>query len=315
MATLTRPSAAVPTARPGARAQAGRAGLRAGQGAAAAVFVAPFVIAYLILFIYPTAKMVQLSFTNAPLIGSGSWVGLHNYVRLASDILFRKSAFHTIYFVLLTVIPTTLIGLGIALMVTRLRGMLQAVVLACFFLPYVLPVSVVTTIWLWVLDLQFGIAQYLLRLIDPNGISVFKSPAWAMPMVALVTIWWTNGFNVLVFIAGLRNIPKELHEAAGLDGAGRLSVFRHITWPLIWPVTALVLTIQLILQMKIFEQIYLLTQGGPFNSTYVLVQYIYRQAFVLNHGGYGAAVAVVMFVIICVISVLQYQVLRVRDAG
>jgi multiple sugar transport system permease protein len=283
--------------------------------AEAAALVGPFAIAYLVLFVYPTLKLVQLSFTAAPLIGTGKWVGAANYVRLAGDGLFRASVYHTAYFVALTVVPTTLLALGIALMVSRLRGWRQSLVLACFFLPYILPVTVVTLIWQWLVDLQFGIAQPLLRLVaGGTGIAVFKSPAWAMPMVALVTIWWTNGFNVLLFTAGLRNIPADYYEAAALDGAGRLGQFRHITWPLIWPVTALVLTIQLILQLKIFDQVYLLTQGGPFNSTYVVVQYIYRQAFVLNHGGYAAAVALFLFALIAALSVLQYQVLRTREA-
>ena len=164
-------------------------------------------------------------------------------------------------------------------------------------------------------DLQFGIAQHVLSVFGGGGTTVFKTAAWAMPMVAFVTIWWTNGFNVLLFIAGLRNISPDIYDAAALDGAGHIARFRHITWPLIWPVTALVLTIQLILQLKIFDQVYLLTQGGPYNSTYVVVQYIYKQAFILNHGGYGATVALFLFALIAALSVLQYQVLRTREAA
>ncbi|GAB0113886.1 sugar ABC transporter permease [Acidisoma sp. C75] len=310
--------ASVPMARHARReAAAGRRSTprvrgRRGQGRTAILFVAPFLLVYLVIFIYPSLRMLYMSFTRAPLIGAGHFVGLANYRRLFRDDLFQGSVIHTGYFVLLTVVPTTLLGLGIALMVSRLRGWLQSLVLACFFLPYILPVTVVTQIWQWMLDLQFGIAQHLIRLFAPQGISVFASPGWAMPMVAVVTIWWTNGFNVLLFIAGLRNIPQDYYDAAALDGAGSLARFRSITWPLIWPVTALVLTIQLILQLKIFDQVYLLTAGGPFDSTYVLVQYIYHQAFVLNHGGYGAAVAVFLFLLIIVFSVLQYQLLRLR---
>jgi multiple sugar transport system permease protein len=164
-----------------------------------------------------------------------------------------------------------------------------------------------------VLDQQFGIAQYIIEFFTGKRISVFRDPVWAMPMVALVTVWWTNGFNLLLFIAGLRNIPQDYYEAAMLDGATRLQCFRRITWPLIWPVTALVLTLQLILQLKIFDQVYLMTEGGPFNSTYVLLQLVYREAFRLNHGGVGSAVAVMLFLIIVVVSVLQYQLLRVRE--
>jgi multiple sugar transport system permease protein len=279
------------------------------------VFVAPFVIAYSVLFLYPTFGMIELSFTDAPLIGAGKWVGWRNYLRLMDDHLFIESVIHTGYFVLLTVIPNTLLGLAFAMMVVRLNGWLQSVVLACFFLPYILPSSVVTLLWGWLLDFQFGVAQYLIELLVGARVSVFKDPIWAMPMVALVTIWWTNGFNVLLFIAGLRNISPELYDAASVDGAGRWRQFRSITWPLIWPVTVLVLTFQLIIQLKIFDQVYLLTQGGPFNSTYVVVQYIYKQAFTLNHGGYGATVALFLFVMIAALSVLQLQVLRTRTVG
>ena len=283
------------------------------QALAAMVFVAPFVIAYLVLFIYPTGRLIVLSFSDGPLIGSGKWVGIANYVRLATDHLFIQSVEQTVYFVVLTVIPTTLIALGISLMVLRLKGWMQSAVLACFFLPYILPVTVVTQTWIWVLDKEFGIAQYVIEAVIGRRVPVFHEPDWAMPMIALITIWWTNGFNVLLFIAGLRNIPQDYYDAAALDGASRWNQFRYITWPLIWPVTALVLTIQLILQLKIFDQVYLLTGGGPFNKTSVVLLYVYRQAFALNHGGYGAAIAMFLFAMIVALSVLQFQVLRVRQ--
>jgi len=277
------------------------------------LMIAPFVITYLTVFAYPVYKMFYLSFTNAPLIGPGTWVGFDNYIRLLNQKLFYTSVWNTGYFVVLTVIPNTLIGLALALMVVRLKGWLQSLVLILFFMPYILPVSVVTQIWQWVLDQQFGIAQFAIEFFTGRRISVFRDPFWAMPMVALVTIWWTNGFNLLLFIAALRNIPADYYEAASLDGATRFQCFRRITWPLIWPVTALVLTLQLILQLKIFDQVYLMTEGGPFNSTYVLLQLVYREAFRLNHGGIGSAVAVFLFLIIVVVSVLQYQLLRVRE--
>lgn len=125
-------------------------------------------------------------------------------------------------------------------------------------------------------------------------------------------MWWTVGFNVLLFMAGLKNIPAELYEAAKLDGAGRWTQFRTITWPLIWPVTALVLTIQLIMQIKVFDQVYLLVQGGRVDASMVLVQYIYTLAFQRNQGGYAATVAVALFVIVAAVSVLQFQLLRAR---
>jgi len=135
-----------------------------------------------------------------------------------------------------------------------------------------------------------------------------------MPSVALITIWWTVGFNILLFIAGLKNISPELYEASDLEGATKWQQFRFITWPLVWPITALVLTLQLIFQLKIFDQMYLLTAGGPFNSTMVVLQLVYKQGFQMNKGGYASAIAMVLFGIIIIASILQYQVLRNRDS-
>ena len=190
---------------------------------AASMLMAPFVITYGVLFIYPTIKMAQLSLTNAPLIGPGKWVGFDNYFRLASDRLFSVAIWNTLYFVILSVIPSTLLGLVVALGVNRLKGWLQSVVLAAFFLPYVLPVSVVFRIWQWMCDKDFGIAQHVVQLFN-NGerLSIFRTIPLFMPAVAIVTIWWLIGFNVLLFIAGLRNISSEIYEAAELDGASPL---------------------------------------------------------------------------------------------
>jgi multiple sugar transport system permease protein len=280
---------------------------------AASLLMAPFVVTYGVLFIYPTIRMAQLSLTNAPLIGPGKWVGLDNYFRLASDRLFSVAIWNTLYFVLLSVIPSTLIGLLVALGVNRLKGWLQSVVLAAFFLPYVLPVSVVFRIWQWMCDKDFGIAQHVVQLFN-NGerLSIFRTIPLFMPAVAIVTIWWLIGFNVLLFIAGLRNISSEIYEAAELDGAGRWTQFRRITWPLIWPVTVLVFTIQLILQLKIFDQVYLFAAGGRIDTTIVMVQYILKQAFQMNKGGLAAAASMVLFVLIAALSVLQFQLLRAR---
>jgi multiple sugar transport system permease protein len=280
---------------------------------AASLLMAPFVVTYGVLFMYPTIRMAQLSLTNAPLIGPGKWVGLDNYFRLASDRLFSVAIWNTLYFVILSVIPSTLLGLLVALGVNRLRGWLQSVVLAAFFLPYVLPVSVVFRIWQWMCDKDFGIAQHAVQLFN-NGerLSIFRTIPLFMPAVAIVTIWWLIGFNVLLFIAGLRNISSEIYEAAQLDGAGRWTQLRRITWPLIWPVTVLVFTIQLILQLKIFDQVYLFSQGGRVDTTLVVVEYILKQAFQMNKGGLAAAASMVLFVLIAALSVLQFQLLRAR---
>jgi multiple sugar transport system permease protein len=281
--------------------------------AVAYALMAPFIVVYGVIFVYPSVKMFELSFTDAPLIGQGAWVGLKNFWRLQSDRLFWTAVWNTIYFVTLSVIPSTLVGLIVALAVNRLKGWLQSVVLAAFFLPYILPVSVVYRIWNWMFDKDFGIAQYAIEpFTGGQHVSVFRTLPLFMPAVAFVTVWWLLGFNVLLFIAGLRNIPSEIFEASALDGAGRWTQFRRITWPLIWPVTALVLTIQLILQLKIFDQVYLFANNVRTDATMVMVQYILKQAFEMNRGGLAAAASLVLFVLIVALSVLQFQLLRVR---
>jgi multiple sugar transport system permease protein len=279
---------------------------------AAIVLVAPFLAIYGWMFVWPTIQMFALSFTDAPLIGEGNWVGLQNYIKMFDDRVFHNAVRNTGYFVLLTVIPGTAVALLIALMVGRLRGWLQSMVLAFFFLPFILPVTVVYIIWDWLTNVQFGIIQGVIEPIVGRPINVWRTLPWFMPGVAIITIWWTNGFSILLFLAGLKNIPRDLYEAAQLDGATNWQMFRRITWPLIWPITVLCLTIQLILQLKIFDQVYLFAQGGRTQSTMVLVQYIYENAFIRNKGGYAAAAAVMLFLLVAVMSVLQFQILRAR---
>jgi len=278
----------------------------------AGVLVAPFVAIYGWLFVYPTIQMVRLSFTDAPLIGAGNWIGLDNYYQLFKDRVFGTAIWNTLYFVVLTVVPGTAAALSIALMVSRLRGWTQSIILAAFFLPYVLPVTVVYVIWDWMFNVQYGVLQYILTPVMGQPVNVWRRLPWLLPMVALITVWWTNGLSILLFLAGLRNIPAEIYEAAELEGANRWQVFRSITCPLIWPVTVLCLTIQLILQMNIFDQVYLFSMGGRTQATMVLVQYIFDQGFVHNKGGYGATIAVALFVIVIALSVLQFQALRAR---
>ena len=255
--------------------------------------------------------MVAASFTDASLTLPGGWIGLDNYTRLAGDRRFWTAVVNTGFSCCSTALPSTLLALAVALMINRLKGFLQAAVLALFFLPYVLPVSVVANMW-WGLFDSSGILRQPLEALTGRPGSVFQVVRLFLPAVAVVTIWSTLGFNVLLFIAGLKNISPEIYEAATIDNAGRWRQFRSLTWPLIWPVTALVLTIQLILQIKIFDQVYLLSPGP--NSNIVLVQYIYTVAFTQNQSGYGSTIALALFVLVMIISVLQYQTLRARGA-
>jgi multiple sugar transport system permease protein len=269
------------------------------------LLIAPFFLLYILFFLFPTIRAIQLSFTDAPLVGKGNFIGFENYRELFGSRDFWRALRNTGYFVLLTVVPNTAVGLVFALMVVRLKR-LRSIVLSAFFLPNMLTVSVVTLIWQWILDSQFGIINTVLG----TNYAIFRDPNWAMVAVAFITIWWTVGFNMLLFIAGLQGISKEYYEAAQIDGATGAQIFWRITWPLLWPVTALVLTLQLIAQFKIFDQIWLLTRGGPFKQTMVMLQLVYQEAFQEFKGGYASAIAMILFLVILIASLIQYRVLR-----
>ncbi|MDG1119205.1 MAG: sugar ABC transporter permease [Flavimaricola sp.] len=282
------------------------------ENRAALPLVLPFVLVYAALFIYPSLQMLATSFTDGALTKQGAWVGLANYERLLSDRGFGAALRNTLYFVALTVVPGTLVGLALAMVVNRLRGYWQAIALSVFFVPYILPVSTVTSIAYLLTDSPNSPLGGLAQAANGTTISVWSSAAWFMPSVAVLTIWWTVGFSVLLFLAGLRAIPKNLYEAAQLDGAGRWAQLRWITWTLLKPITILVLTIQLILQIRVFDQVYLMASQSPSRSATVLVHYIYSVAFQRNQAGYASAVAVALFLIVLAFVVLQFQLLRIR---
>ncbi|MFC4454737.1 sugar ABC transporter permease [Deinococcus sonorensis] len=265
----------------------------------------PFLAVYLLFFVWPALQTLWLSFTTSGLTETGPWTGLSNFRTLIGDASFWSALGHTVFFAVLTVIPLTAIGMLMAIL-TRSGGRLRRVAQAVFFIPYVLPVSVATLIWQWVLNPNLGVVNAA----TGSQIAWFSDPTLAMPAVAAVTVWWTIGFNMLLFLAGLQNIPQETYEAAALDGAQGGQVFRYITWPALWPTTALVLTLQLVGSFKIFSQVYLLTGGGPFDSTRVVLEYMYDTAFTNTDAGYASAIAVAFFVVILLLTLLQNTLLN-----
>lgn len=264
------------------------------------LMLAPFLLAFLLFFVIPALQTLQLSFTDSGLTETHGYVGLANYVELLQDPSFWDSLLQTAYFALLTVLPLTALGLVMAMLInrlTRFAGLVQAI----FFIPNILPIAVMAMIGGWMLHPTFGVVN----LIAGTEIAWFNDPDFAMPMVAMATIWWTVGFNVLLFLAALKNIPQDLYEAARLDGASEWGIFRYITWRQLRPVTVMVFGLQLVASLKIFGQTYLLTGGGPFDSTKVALHYMYETGFVNQNAGYASAIAVVFVLIVLLILVLQ----------
>jgi len=264
------------------------------------LMLAPFLLAFLLFFVIPALQTLQLSFTDSGLTETHGYVGFANYVELLQDPSFWDSLLQTAYFALLTVIPLTALGLVMAMLICRLArfaGLVQAI----FFIPNILPIAVMAMIGGWMLHPTFGVVN----LVAGTEIAWFNDPDFAMPMVAIATIWWTVGFNVLLFMAALKNIPQDLYEAARLDGASEWGIFRYITWRQLRPATVMVFGLQLVASLKIFGQTYLLTGGGPFDSTKVVLHYMYETGFVNQNAGYASAIAVVFVLIVLLILVLQ----------
>jgi multiple sugar transport system permease protein len=275
------------------------------EGLPALMLLAPFMAAFVLFFLVPALETLWLSLTESSLTRTNAFVGLANYATLVQDASFWDALGNTFYFSLLTVIPLTALGLLMALLVNRFvkaQGWLQGV----FFLPFVLPISVMTLIADWMLQPSSGVINHILGGHRPW----LADPAWALPAVAIGTIWWTVGFNMLLFLAGLRNIPLEQYEAAALDGARGWTLFAHITWPALRPVTTTALVLQLISSLKIFGQTYILTSGGPFNTTRVTLHYMYETAFTQSDAGYAAAIAMAFVAIVILLSLLQAWVVR-----
>jgi multiple sugar transport system permease protein len=267
--------------------------------------LAPFLVVFMLFFLVPALQTFYISLTESSLTRTSAFVGLANYATLMHDPAFLDSLRHTLYFAALTVVPLAALGLLMALLVEqagRASGLLQA----AFFLPYVLPISVMTLIVGWILHPTLGLINHL------TGIerAWLADLDWAMPAVAIGTIWWTVGFNMLIFLAALRNIPAELYEAAALDGASRFQAFRDITWPALRPTFTMAMILQLIASFKIFGQTYILTSGGPFNTTRVTLHYMYETAFVQSDAGYAAAIAMAFVVIVAILSLLQAGIIR-----
>lgn len=229
-----------------------------------------------------------------------------------NDPRFWAALQHTIEF---TVISTPLlVGLGLAMaLLVNIPSRLSPLYRTAFFLPYVLPVSVVTMIWIYLLDPNRGLMVWVTDLFGVDPVDFLNSPTLALPSVILTTVWWTVGFNMVLFLAGLQDIDPHLYEAAQLDGAGRWSQFRHITLAGLQRVLLLVLVTQVVASFQIFGQIYLMTQGGPGDASLVLIQNIYETGVRDSQLGYASAQSLFLLAIILLVSLGQLRLLR-KDA-
>lgn len=276
------------------------------------LFSLPFLIVFVIFMIFPLVFGLIISFFNWNILGTPSFIGLENYFALFRDSKFYSSLWHTFEFVLMTTPALLLLGFAMALAVTGgspLKGVMENV----FFVPYIFSMTVVSTLWAWIMQKDFGIFNQLLVATGHGPVGWLTNEKMAMWSVALTTLWWTAGFNMVLFSAGIKQIPKEVYESAQIDGASWWQVVRKITVPLVAPTTVLCLILQVIASFNVFGQVYVMTGGGPYGTTRVLVQYIYETGFKYFKMGYSAAMSYILFLIILVISVAQYLLLGRKE--
>ena len=269
-------------------------------------------IVFALFMIYPLIFGLYISFFKWDILGTPSFLGLQNYADLLADEKFWSSLWHTVQFVLMTTPVLLVLGFLMALLVTGkspLKGLMETV----FFVPYIFSMTVVATLWAWIMQKDFGIINQVLNILGRDGVSWLTSEKNAMWSISIATYWWTAGFNMVLFTAGIKQISKEIYESATVDGAGPLQQIFHITIPLLKPTTILCLILQVIASFNVFGQVYVMTGGGPAGSTRVLVQYIYETGFNYFRMGYSAAMSYVLFLIIMVISVVQYAILGRRN--
>lgn len=282
---------------------------RPGENLTAYLFLTPYLALFALFLAVPTLIGVLLSFFDWGIVGSPKWVGLANYAEMIADEQFWNAAGNTLYFVLLTAAPMVVLGLGLAVLLNRrLPGTTLARI--AVFAPYVVMVSVVGILWRWVYDTNFGVLNYYLQMIHLPAIAWLTDPRWAMPVVAITSIWWMVGVNAVIYLAGLQDIPAELYEAARIDGATGWASFRRLTIPLLLPVHVFVIPMSVIVTLKVFGQVYVMTNGGPFGKTITLVQYLYIMGFDHFRLGYASAIACVVFALTFALTLLQLKALK-----
>jgi len=273
---------------------------------AAWIFLAPALILLGIFLLWPIAYLFYLSFTTGSFTAEGvRWAGLRNYIRLVINPDFRQVLGNTLYFTIATVIPSLVIPLGLAVLLNRsfaLRGVLRT----AYFIPSITSLVAVGLGFRWLFQTE-GPVNALLDSLGFEPIPWLGSSTWAMPVIILLSSWKQLGFNMVVFLAGLQAIPLNRYEAAELDGANSWAKFWHITLPGLRPTLIFATVTTAIFTLRSFEQVYIITGGGPLNSTNLLVYYIYEEAFSLFDFGYAAAATTVLLSFTLVLVYFQLK--------
>ncbi|HPE69526.1 MAG TPA: sugar ABC transporter permease [Thermotogota bacterium] len=270
-------------------------------------------LAVQVIFIYvPLGWAIFISFYKWNMIRPMRWVGLANYTRLFESSEFWNSLWITGVYILGTVIPSIVLGLLLAMLlnVEWLKG--RGLYRTLFYIPVITSMAAAAVIWSWLFETQYGLINFFLSWFGITDIAWLEDPKYALTALIIVGVWKRIGYNMVLFLAGLQTIPRAYYEAAEIDGATPWGKFRNITLPLLSPTTLFVLIMQFIASFRVFVSVSVLTRGGPAKSTQVITYYLYENAFKYLKFGYASAVAVVMFGLMILFTLLQFRFTRKR---
>jgi multiple sugar transport system permease protein len=270
------------------------------------VFLTPGLLYFCVFLILPLLASFYISFTDWDVLTPPKWIGLANYAELLRNPTIQRSIINTLYYAVVTIPVTIALGLAIALALNRAfwgRAFFRAV----YYLPVVISAAATAFLWIWIFQSQVGLLNHLLKSVGLPTQNWLVSPLFAMPVIMWTGVWQSLGWSVVVFLAGLQGIPEMYYEAAKIDGANPRQLFRHITWPLLAPTTLFVFVIMIIGSLQVFGTVLIMTDGGPLNSTTVIVHQVYINAFQYLRMGFGSALGIILFLFILALALTNLR--------
>lgn len=271
------------------------------------VFIFPNLFIYVVFILVPVAWVLYLSFTNFTILNPGQWVGAKNYMTLLKDSIFHKALLNTLAYWICTVIPTMLAGLILANFLNmKIRGI--ALFRASIYLPGVISSVAVAMTWLWLLDPMAGPVNTVLNALGFRGGNWLVDTQTALGSIMVIGVWTGIGYAMIIYLAGLQGIPDHLYEAAEMDGASGVRQFVQITFPLLRPITFFLFITMTIRSFQVFDFVYILTNGGPANSTTTIVNEIVKASFQEYRMGYASSIAIVLLLITLLVTIVNYTV-------
>ena len=268
-------------------------------------FISPWIIGFICFTGGPIIASLYFSLTNYTLLSSPHYIGLGNYTALFNDPLFSTSLYNTFYYTVFFVPLGIIFSFMLALLLNQKVGGLAAY-RTVYYLPSIVPAVANSILWIWLLNPQWGLINTVLRMVGIEGPGWLTSEVWSKPAIILMSLWGVGSW-VIIFLAGLQGVPEQYYEAAEVDGATTLAKFFHITLPLMTPTIFFTLITGIIGALQVFTQAYIMTNGGPVNSTLFYSLYLFRNAFNYLKMGYAAAMAWILFVIILILTIIQFR--------